>query len=72
MILLSGADISIRKEGDKYIAFVYVGMSHKEAIASDPVRALGLAVMLQAGFTENRLKKELEGKDSDSIPSQKS
>lgn len=59
MNLLSGADISIRQENGKYIALVSVGYSHKEVTADDPVRALGLAVMLQAGFTENRLKKEL-------------
>ena len=64
MDLLSGADIAIVKEGEKYIAFVYVGVAHKEAIAADPVRALGLAVMLQAGLTENELKKALGGKPS--------
>lgn len=60
MILLSGADISIRQEGNKFIALVIVGNTHKEVTADDPVRALGLAVMLQAGYTENRLKKTLQ------------
>lgn len=60
MILLSGADISIRQENGKYIAVVGVGYSHKEVTAEDPIKALGLAVMLQAGYTENRLKKALE------------
>lgn len=55
MILLNGADISIRKEGSKYIAFVYVGFTHIHAISSDPVKAIGLAVMLKAGFTESSL-----------------
>lgn len=61
MILLSGADISIRQEGSKYIALVQVGFTSKEVTADDPIRALGLAVMLQAGFTENKLKKTLTG-----------
>jgi hypothetical protein len=61
MQLLTGADISIRFDPEKgrYIARVTVGYTHQEAIADDPVKALGLAVMLKAGYTENKLKKEL-------------
>lgn len=62
MILLSGADISIRQEGSKYIALVQVGFTSKTATTDDPIRALGLAVMLQAGFTENMLKQALAEK----------
>lgn len=62
MNLLSGADLTIRFDWDKklYIANVHVGGTHKQAMAKDPVQALGLAVMLQAGFTENSLKAELD------------
>lgn len=56
MILLTGANISIRQENGKYIAVVYVGNTSKTVTADDPARALGLAVILQAGYTENRLK----------------
>ena len=61
MQLLTGADISIRFDPEKGrdIARVTVGYTHKEAIADDPVKAVGLAVMLQAGYTENKLKKVL-------------
>ena len=61
MQLLTGADISIRFDPEKgrYIARVTVGYNHQEAIADDPLKALGLAVMLKAGYTENKLKKEL-------------
>jgi hypothetical protein len=57
--LLIGADISIKREGDRYIAVVQVGATSKTAIATDPATALGLAVILQAGFTENGLKRRL-------------
>jgi hypothetical protein len=61
MQLLTGADITIRFDPDKkvYIAHVFVGSTSTEAIAKDPVKALGLAVMLQGGFTEDTLKAEL-------------
>ncbi len=59
MILLCGSDISIRQERNKYIAVVIVGDTHKEVTADDPVRALGLAIIAQAGYTENEIKKEL-------------
>lgn len=62
MMLLTGANISIRQEKGKYIAVIYVGNTHHEVIADDPIRAVGLAVILQAGFTEGKLKKELETK----------
>ncbi len=62
MVLLIGANISVRQENDKFIAVASVGNLRKEVTASDPVRAVGLAVMLQAGYTENQLKKELAGK----------
>lgn len=60
MRLLTGADISIGRETNgKYTAVVSVGYASKEATADDPARALGMAVLLQAGFTENGIKKEL-------------
>jgi hypothetical protein len=61
MQLLTGCDITIRFDPEKgvYIARVFVGSTSKEATAKDPVKALGLAAMLQAGFTENTLKAEL-------------
>lgn len=62
MILLSGANISIVRDGKEYVAIVQVGYTSKTAAAADPVRALGLAIMLQAGYTENSLKKELQPK----------
>lgn len=62
MILLSGANIYLREEDGQYIAAVSVGYTSKEVTAADPIRALGLAIMLQAGYTENSLKKELQPK----------
>ena len=63
MELLTGSDIAIRYDHEtrKYTAYVQVGYTHKEAQSDDPIKALGLAVMLQAGYTENKLKKELGG-----------
>lgn len=55
MILLKGAEVSIRKEDNKYIAFVYIGFTHTEAVSTDPAKAIGLAVMKQAGFTQSSL-----------------
>lgn len=61
MQLITGCDITIRysPETKRYIAFIYVGPTHHEGIAADPVRAIGLAVMQQAGFTAATLKAEL-------------
>jgi hypothetical protein len=61
MQLLSGAEITITfdPEAGHYIAFVYVGATHKMCVASNPVRALGMAILLQAGYTEGSLKAEL-------------
>jgi hypothetical protein len=63
MLLLDGATISIRydSEAKKYTATAAIGSYSKTAIASDPVEAIGLACMLQAGYTESKLKKELVG-----------
>ena len=65
MQLLTGADISIRfdPERGKYTAYVQGGYTHKEAQSDDPIKALGLAIMPQAGYTENKLKKELAGQE---------
>lgn len=61
--LLEGATISIvQDQGSKFTATVSLGpFNSKTATAADPVKALGLAVMLQAGFTENTLKAALLG-----------
>lgn len=64
MILLSGAEITVRhfKDGEEifYVAFVYVGANHTEATDKDPARAIGKAIMKQAGYTTSKLKKELD------------
>ena len=59
--LLEGATLSVVQEGPrKFTATVSLGpFNRKEATAADPVKALGLAVMLQAGFTEDTLKAAL-------------
>jgi hypothetical protein len=61
MLLLSGADVSIRFDlkNKVYIATAGIGLHSMQAITKDPVQALGLAVMLQAGFTKKNLKAEL-------------
>jgi hypothetical protein len=61
--LLNGADITIRYDADDklYIAHASTGTvsGYVPAAAKDPVRALGLAIMLSAGYTEETLKQEL-------------
>jgi hypothetical protein len=61
MRLLSGADITIRydEKSGKYTATVLVGFTSKTATADTPALAVGLAAILQAGMTENQLKKKL-------------
>jgi hypothetical protein len=62
MQLLSGADISIRFDQDHmvYVVVVGVGPTHTEMVDRDPVVALGVAIMLQSGFTPKNLIHELE------------
>lgn len=58
--LLLGADIVIREEKPgEYTAIAMVGNYHKTAMSKDLIRAIGIAVLLQAGYTEQGLKKEL-------------
>lgn len=61
MQLLNGADISIRFDNDHkvYVVVVAVGPTNTEMVDPDPVRALGVAIMLQSGFTPENLKVEL-------------
>lgn len=58
--LLDGATITVMQDPPgKFTATVIVGYTSKRATADDPVKALGLAVLLQAGFTESKLKAAL-------------
>jgi hypothetical protein len=61
MQLLSGADISIRfdKDRDLYVVVVMVGFHSTEFVDKDPVQALGVSLLLQAGFTPKKLHYEL-------------
>jgi hypothetical protein len=65
--LLDGANIAIRKVYNsnkkaviRYSAFVSCGPGYKEAISYDIVRAIGMAVILQAGYTMADLLTELD------------
>jgi hypothetical protein len=64
MILLSGAEITIRhfKDGEEifYMASVYVGSTSEYATDKDPAKAIGKAILKQAGYTGGKLKAELE------------
>jgi hypothetical protein len=64
MQLISGADISIRFDNDHkiYVVVVAVGPTNTEMVDPDPVKALGVAIMLQAGFTPKNLKAELDSR----------
>ncbi len=66
MILFGGADISIRYDSERevYLASVHIGNYSKLAVDPDPVRALGLAMLLQAGYTEEKLQAELQKKEN--------
>ena len=62
MNLISGEFfVSVTQDGTRYTATAYrlPGPPGKSATATDPVTAIGLAVMLLAGYTEKRLLAEL-------------
>ena len=66
MLLLDGATITVREAtGDearygKYIAAAGNFWSGKQAQDDDLVQAIGLAVLLQSGYTESGVKRKLE------------
>lgn len=61
MILLSGADISISRDEDWiWTARVSVGYGHATATHQDPIQAIGLACLMQAGVTTMDLDREVE------------
>lgn len=59
IMLLDGASICVRYNEDakEWTATAMIGYTSIDATDIDPVRAIGLAVMLKAGYTENTLKK---------------
>jgi hypothetical protein len=61
MQLLNGADISIRFDPEHQVFIVVLGVGHNytEFVDKDPVQALGVACLLQAGYTPEKLKNEL-------------
>lgn len=61
MQLLTGADISIRFDTEHQVFVVVIGVGHNytEFVDKDPVQALGVACLLQAGYTPEKLKAEL-------------
>ena len=61
MILLSGAEVSIRYDRvtQQFIATVGVGYAYNSGVAKDPVTAIGQAVLSQAKETNLTLKKAL-------------
>src|SRR3990172_1164702 len=60
MILINSATITIRQEnGELWTATCSVGYQSKSATARDVSEAVGLAVILQSGLTENALREQL-------------
>jgi len=64
MELLTGCDISIHFDEyyQVYVAVVGVGRTSQEFADPDPVKALGVAIMLQARLTPDNLLKELKAR----------
>ncbi len=61
MDILTGANVNVRYDQDYnlFVVVINVGPTYTEYVDQDPVKALGVACLLQAGFTPGNLKNRL-------------